>query len=160
MRRLSAILFSVAALLFAVHATAGSEPLQPEQKLRDAGIALAGGVAEVTLGDLSLTFSTDQRMGCFVVEDGGSDGAVSFKATDDAGRRFFADWAGDSPGSELVELSLPGGVEWSSMGAADPAVEVTVSGASAVLSATLAARDAETGSNTNERLSATITCYR
>jgi hypothetical protein len=89
MTRVFAILFSVAALLFAVHAAAGSEPLQPEQKLRDAGIALAGGVAEVTLGDLSLTFSTDQRMGCFVVEDGGSDGAVSFKATDDAGRRFF-----------------------------------------------------------------------
>lgn len=147
-------------MVFAVSGGADSEPLQPEQKLRDAGIALVGGVAELTLGDLSLTFSTNQRMGCFVVEDGGSDGAVSFEATDDAGRKFYAEWAGDSPGSELVELSQPGGAEWSSTRAADSAVEVTVSGASAVLKATLAAWDAETGSNTEERLSATITCYQ
>lgn len=110
-------------------------------QLEDAGVDTDSqdAYAEVVFEGETLRIPADESFGCFLTDDGGSDGALVFAGSDEAGNEISVGWAGDTPEeSSLISLMLADGSEWRT----DAALDVTFSGStSAEVSATLTALD-------------------
>lgn len=120
---------------------AGDIAEDAQEQLDDAGVDTdVGGYAEVQFqGETLRVEAAEGMLSCFITEDGGSDGAISFEGSDEAGNVVTVDWAGDTPDlSGMVNVELADGSEWTTPLAA-PAMDVTITGGSAVVSATLVA---------------------
>lgn len=112
-----------------------------EEQLDDAGVDTgAGGYAEVQFqGEMLRVEAAEGMLSCFITEDGGSEGAISFEGTDEAGNVVTVDWAGDTPEiSGMVNVDLADGSEWTTP-MTGAGMDVTITGGSAVVSATLVA---------------------
>jgi ABC-type glycerol-3-phosphate transport system substrate-binding protein len=108
-----------------------------QEQLDDAGVSTdQPGTAVVTFMGETLDFTAVESFGCFIIEDGGSQGAVDFEGTSSDGAEVVIDWAGDSPDSASASLTTADGTEWTTP-FIDPVVDVTVTGTSAEVSATL-----------------------
>lgn len=141
----------------------GSVADQAADVLEDADVDVqAEGTATVEFMGETFELTADEQFGCFLTEDGGSDGAVDFTATDDAtveqngGRALGVDWAGDSPDSAMIVLTTVDGREWT--GPTEPGgVDATVAGSTADVRATVSAFDGDSGRDEAE-LTVRITC--
>lgn len=76
-----------------------------EEVLEDEGVDLdAGGSAVVHFEGEDHTIPGTPSLGCFLVVDGGSDGAVDFNGTNDAGLKVALEWAGDNRAGAFIEV--------------------------------------------------------
>lgn len=113
------------------------------EALDDAGVDTErDGVATATLNGDAYTFQAAESFGCFLLEDGGSQGAISFDGTDDAGNELSVDWAGDSPDSVMAEITVDG-TTWRNAFGAD--VEATPGNDEASFSTTVLLPDSTEG---------------
>lgn len=125
------------------------------EQLEDAGVDTDSqdAYAEVVFEGETLRIPADDSFGCFLAEDGGSDGALDFTGSDEAGNEISVGWAGDTPeASSLISLTLADGSEWRT----DAPLDVTISGStSAEVSATLTSLD---GSGSEADIVVRATC--
>lgn len=134
----------------------GDAAADAEQVLEDAGIDVdAEGVGEVSFLGTTYVFTAAESFGCFILEDGGSDGAVSFTGTAEDGSEIEVDWAGDSTDFAYVDIVIADGTEYQT-GFADGGVEVSVDGSTAEVSTQVGQVGVIDGQP--ESLSGTFTC--
>lgn len=108
-----------------------------EEVLEDEGVDLdAGGSAVVHFKGGDHTIPGAPSLGCFLVVDGGSDGAVDFNGTDDAALKVALEWAGDNRAGAFIEVVDEAGTTYRS--AYDSGVEATIhDGTSATVTGTV-----------------------
>lgn len=107
-----------------------------QDTLDEAGIDPdAGGVAEVEFRGETYTIDAAERFGCFIIEDGGSQGAVDFDGSDAAGNAVTIGWAGDSLDSSFLEFVAADGTEYQLPIGRE--VDVTIEGSAATVRGTV-----------------------
>jgi len=122
------------------------------EQLEDAGVDADSqeAYADLTFQGETLRIPADENFGCFLTEDGGSDGAVDFSGTDDAGTELEVSWAGDTPEeSSRISITYADGGEW--LGTA--ALDVTLDGSTA---AQVSGMVFDLGGGTGEEAEATV----
>ena len=134
--------------------TAGAAE-QAQETLDQAGIDVnAAGTAQVEFMGETHTLDAAEQFGCFIVEDGGSEGAVNFDGSDDAGNELYVEWAGDSTEFGRIDFTATDGTGWTTLFGTE--LEVIIDGSSAEVSSTMVR---ETGGDaTEEQLTASLAC--
>jgi len=123
-----------------------------EDVLEDEGIDLAAeGSAEVRFMGQVRTIPAAPRLGCFLVVDGGSDGAVDFNGTREDGLEIELEWAGDNRAGAFIEIIDVDGTRYRS--AYDSGVEATIHDGT---SATVAGTVIEEGDPDRQELPVTV----
>lgn len=103
------------------------------EQLEDAGVDTDAqdAYADLTFQGETLRIPADESFGCFLTEDGGSQGAIDFSGTDDAGTELEVSWAGDTPeASSRISIVFADGGEWITP-AGGAVLDVTLDGSTA-----------------------------